>query len=86
MNLVVASLRMPRLYIADQEKIRIVSTPTGTGSNDPLVFEDTIPKPFEDDGSSGYLLSQFVLPENQKKETVIDVCSHMPSQTCESAK
>jgi hypothetical protein len=65
MNLVVASRRLPKLYIADQDKIRIVSTPTGTGRSHALVFEDTIPRPFEDDGSTGYLLSQFVPPQTK---------------------
>ena len=60
MNLVAASRRIPKIFIADEDQIRIITTPNGTGPCDALKFESAIPRQFADDESTGYLVPQFV--------------------------
>jgi len=60
MNLVAASKRIPHIYVALGDHIAIYNTPTGEGVNESIKHTEKIERPFEADGSEGYLFPQHV--------------------------
>ena len=60
MNLVAASKRTPHIYFASQDHIAIYDTPTGEGVNESIKHKEEIERPFEPDGSEGYLFPYHV--------------------------
>jgi hypothetical protein len=60
MNLVAASKRIPDIYVASEESFAIYDTPTGEGMNESIKYKVKIGRPFETDGSEGYLFPQHV--------------------------
>jgi hypothetical protein len=62
MNLVAASRQSSTIFTAHEDRIGVIDTPTGHGFCHLPQFRGFRLRPFEDDGSEGYLLEQFVLP------------------------
>ena len=60
MNLVAASRRTPHVYVARFDRIIIYDTPAGEGVNELVRTKDEIERPFEDDGSEGYIFLNHV--------------------------
>jgi len=60
MNLVATSKRTPHIYFASQNHIAIYDTPTGEGVKELIKQKEKIERPFEPDGSEGYLFSYHV--------------------------
>ena len=60
MNLVAASKRTPHIYFASQDHIAIYDTPMGEGVNESIKHKEEIERPFEPDGSEGYLFPYHV--------------------------
>lgn len=79
MNLVAASKRTSTLFVAHEDRVGVLQTPSGYNYSDLEDYSRFTIRPFPDDDSKGHLLPQYVF--STLSPTILN-CSHMLLQTC----